>query len=80
MASYPIVSRGQTFARGRGVWEEEPVVLERVIQKTALWSDLATRRDSESDSEDSSSLDSLLSKVLEHAGEQSQSVDVDIVI
>ena len=36
--------------------------------KKARWSDLATRRDSESDSEDSS-----LSKVLEHAEEQSLS-------
>ena len=37
------------------------------------WSDLATRRDSESDSEDSSLSDSSLSEVVKHAGEQSLS-------
>ena len=36
-------------------------------------SDFATHRDLESDSEDLSSVDSLLSEVLEHAGEQSLS-------
>ena len=41
--------------------------------ETARWSDLATHRDSESDSKDFSSSDSLLSEVLEHAGEQSLS-------
>ena len=38
--------------------------------ETARWSDLATCRDSESNSEDSSSSDSSMSEVLEHTGEQ----------
>ena len=48
--------------------------------ETARWSDLATCRDSDSNSEDLSLLDSLLSEVLEHAGEQSLSLSTLIVI
>ena len=49
--------------------------------ETAHWSDLATPRDLEIDSEDSSSSsDSLLSKVLEHTEEHAMFQSVDIVI
>ena len=47
--------------------------------ETARWSDLATRRDLESESEDLSLSDSSLSEVLEHCGKAiSQSVDIVI--
>ena len=46
--------------------------------ETARCSNLATRRNSESDSKDSSSSHSSLSEVLEHTRGQSQSVDIVI--